>query len=549
VEDILKSKSDLAKDDKKNEETRSSSSAFDRRDLMKFGAGAVITTLAGPRGIAQASEAGAAKAVPPSARPPAADVKTTDDWKNVWTGPGYKNDAGRISGNGPMDNTSRQLISYATSFPESKLTAPVLTGLTNVMIDAMTALIAGFESEPGRIGARIGRTIRSDYESTIMGYGVVTSPEVAAFTNSAMIRHCDYNDGGPPGGHDSDIIPGMLAIGESLHASGTQVLTAITMAYEVVNSLSKASEGKIHGFDSMFDGIATALGVGKLLGLDEDRLANALSIAIVPHIPLNSAHIGSLSHWKGVHSAISVRDGIYAALLAREGMTGPSQPFEARGGLWGSVTGPLEELQLPISSDGRLIVEYHYYKHYPAERNAQPMLLETIPAIRQWTRIEDIESIEIDMGFTMWQEIADPPKWDPRNRETADHSLPYIVAAALTDGELYLNAFELKRILEDQSLRQLMQKITCRANPEYGRNRSRTTVRKKTGEELVKDVFQDRQTTSEEIVAKFKRVCAYKSVSEEQRDRVLATWSSLQNAKDIAEPIREMAKFGKPALL
>src|ERR1019366_6906291 len=177
--------------------------------------------------------------------------------------------------------------------------------------------------------------------------------------------------------------------------------------------------------------------------------------------------VGALSHWKGCHSAMSVRNGVYAALLAREGMTGPAQPFEGRSGMWDKLTGPFKELRLPYSPDGQLAVENFRLKRYPAEGNAQALLQQAIPAIRGFAKVDDIASINIEMAFGAWQEIADPPKWDPRNRETADHSMPYMVAVALTDGEVYLSSFTPKRYLEDASLRQLMQKITCQANPEF----------------------------------------------------------------------------------
>jgi 2-methylcitrate dehydratase len=144
------------------------------------------------------------------------------------------------------------------------------------------------------------------------------------------------------------------------------------------------------------------------------------------------------------------------------------------------------------------------------------------------------------------QEICDPPKWDPQNRETADHSMPYLVAVGLTDGEVYLNAFTPERYRDDQSLRDLMNKITCIGSPDFGLDRSRFTVLKKTGERLVKDVYKDKEVSYDEVTAKFDRVCAYKSVSTDQRDRARATWASLQDVHDIAEPMRDMANFGKP---
>jgi len=528
------------KDDvEKDEGAEDSGFALDRRDLMKLGAGAIMTALGGPAATAQDPAKGKAKGegqrnsgpVLPSAK----------------TSAGYKNDAGRISGNGPMDNTSRQIVSYVSSFSESNLTAPVLAGLRTYLVDSMAALIAGFETDSGRIGARIGRMTHSELKSTVLGYGVITAPNIAALANSTMIRHKDFNDMGP-GSHSSVIVPGILAIGEALHSTGPQVLAAVAMGVELLNGLAQA-ERKIEGqgvhWDTKYHGVVTALAVGKLMGLDEDRLANALSIGLVPHMPLFVSHVGALSHFKNMHAAIQIHDGVFAALLAREGMTGPAQPFEERGGLWDTVTGPFQELRLPVNPK-QLTVENMSLKRFPSDGDHQAILTEAIPAIREWAKVEDIASIDFEIPFGHWQENADPPKWDPRNSETADHSLPYVMAVALTDGEVYLSDYTPKRYLEDAAIRQLMQKITSRGNLEFDFHRSRVTVRKKSGEVLVKDVFQYKPMTYDEVIAKFKRVCAYMSVSDTQRDRALATWSNLQQVHDIAEPMRDLANFGKP---
>ncbi len=277
--------------------------------------------------------------------PPADGGNPDYDWKKVTAGPGYKNEANRLSGNGPMDNTTRQLIDYVKGFSPADMTPALLPGINTTVIDCMAAIVTGFESEPMRVGARYGRTMtQSDMKSTIMGYGIVTSPEAATLATSMGMRDADWV-------HSCDIVPGILAVGEALHKSGTDVLTAIALGMEVVQALDRAEDSKApHGhFDNKYDGPATALAVGKLMGLDDDRLANALSIAIVPHMPLSVSHTGALSHFKSCHSPWQVRAGISAAVMASHGLTGPAQPFEERGGLWDSVTGPYKELKLPLN--------------------------------------------------------------------------------------------------------------------------------------------------------------------------------------------------------
>jgi len=367
-----------------------------------------------------------------------------------------------------------------------------------------------------------------------------------------MVRETDFNDGDPEGGgHNSVIIPGILAIGEAFHSTGTDVLVAIALGYELLASLQRAARtsGSSGGWDGPYEGMATALACGKLMGLNEDRLANALSIPLVPHMPLAVTHVGALSMWKSCHSAIGVRNGVYAALLAREGMTGPAAPFEERAGLWDKVTGPFRDLRLPNNPSGKMAIENFRMKRYAAEGNTQALLQQAIPPIREFVKAGDIASIHVDMDFGAWQEIADPPKWDPRNRETADHSMPYILAVALTDGEVYLNSFTPKRFLEDTAIKSLMAKITCQATPEFDhakQGRTRFTVRTNSGKQMVKEVYEENPVAPEEVVAKFNRVCAYVSAPDDRRDRARTMWSDLRKVHDIAEPMRDLAHFGRP---
>lgn len=462
---------------------------------------------------------------------------------------GWKNEANRISGNGPMDETTRQIVSYVSSFSESILTPAVLAAGNHVMLDCMSALFAGFESEPARISARLSRTIQSDLKCTVLGYGITTSPEMAAFANGSMIRHTDFNDNGPSG-HTSDIISGILAVGEALHSTGTQVLAAVTLGYELVGAFRMAGEG--FGWDSLFEGPSTALAIGKLMGLNEDKLANAFSLSLVPHFPSSVSHIGALSHWKGCHAPEAIKCAVWAALLAREGMTGPAQPFEARNGVF-DHDGPLRRgLRLPFPGPGgRTFIERMGFKRFPCAGEAQSTL-EVVPQIRAWTNWDDIESIYVEESFGAVLESGDPPKWDPRNRETADHSQPYLLARALIDGEVYLDSFTHEKIM-DPVARRLMEKITLAPTPEFTEGgQVRLTVRRNK-EPFVRQFMgihapDEDQTplTHEEIIAKFNRVCAFRSIPNEQRDRAREQWSNLHAIQDIAEPMRTLAKFGRP---
>jgi 2-methylcitrate dehydratase len=498
-----------------------------RRDLMKLGAGVVMTALGSS--LARAQQASGERTAPGPA---------------IFTQTGWKNDAHRAFGNGPIDDTTRKVVDYVRSFSESNLKGSLLESLNLTMVDSIASLIAGFESEPARICARMARSIRSDFQCTVLGYGITTSAEMAAFANGCMLRHADYNDLGP-GGHVSDIISGILAIAEAVHATGSQTLAAVALGYELDGGLSAMGGGGT--WDGWPEGAATAMAAGKLLGLNDDQLANALSLTVVPHMPTAVTHVGALSHWKGCHSSEAVRCAVFSTLLAREGMTGPSQPFEGRMGLWDHLGQPRELRLRTAGPNGKFIIERMSQKRFPSEGSTQSVL-ELTPAIREWTKAQDIASIHVELPFSGWQETADPPKWDPQNRETADHSMPCVIALALIDGDIYLNSFEPNRY-QDPAVRALMDKITVSAASEFTyQGEARLTVRTKSGGRLVKETHARLLTpmTPAEIKKKFDRVCEYMSIRNTQRDRAYAAWSNLLAVKDIAEPMRELANFGRP---
>src|ERR1700722_7203284 len=233
----------------KESQTAPSASGPDRRDLMKVGLAAAVAALSADTSAAQR-----------------AGGERPQSGMRVVTQTGWKNNGGRASGNGPIDETTRKIVQYVTSFSESNLNDSLLESLNLTMVDSMASLIAGFESEPARICARMARTMRSDLKCTMLGYGITTSPEMAAFGNGCMLRHADYNDLGP-GGHVSDIISGILAIGEAVHSTGTQMLVAIALGYELTGALSAMGFGS--GWDSWPEGPATAMAAGKLLRMNE----------------------------------------------------------------------------------------------------------------------------------------------------------------------------------------------------------------------------------------------------------------------------------------
>jgi 2-methylcitrate dehydratase len=520
-----------------------------RRDLLRMGAGLVATIVGTSKARAQAGARQSGTAAPePVAWPPP-----------VRTRKGYSHDPSRAGANGPMDDTTRKIVSFVHRFSGVDLGGPVVGVLNTLMLDSVACIVAGFEKEPVRICARLAQLSPASpsLKCTVFGYGIATTPELGSFANSAMVRAMDFNDtGGARGttqaGHPSDVIPAALAVGEALHSTGREVMAAIAIAYEL-RAVSSGGESAV-----------AAMVAGKLMKLNEDQLANALSLALVPHVALNKG-VGAMSMWKGVRSAEAVKCGVWGAMLARAGMTGPPQPFEGRGSLW-SQNGKGREFTLPDDPSGQLAVIRTGYKRYPAEASSQA-ILDYVPEMRAWTTVEEIESIHHELPFGVWEEIADAPKWDSRNRETADHSMPFILARALLDGDIYLDSFTDEKV-KDPRVRALVDRISVSPVQGWSGNAPcRTTIRKRSGEARTWNAQNGRRNapsgellslddkgqpspshrlTFQEVERKFQRACDFHQVAATQRDRARAVWSDLFAVSDVAQAVQTLATFGRP---
>ena len=267
------------------------------------------------------------------------------------------------------------------------------------------------------------------------------------------------------------------------------------------------------------------MAIGKLMKLNEDQLGNALSLSFVNNISLGVDHWeGPNSMAKSNHDAALLRSAIFAVLSARAGITGPAQPFEGGKGLWDVITGPFKmrlparvggDPMMPLKpGDDRYVIQTVVYKRLPG--NGGAAISQTIPDFRAFAKPEDIESVHIEMAG--WGDGADPGKWDPLNEETADHSLAYCYARLLLDGEIFLDSYTLEKMTEPR-VREMMAKITISEVPEL--KVDRVTLRTKQGKEMTQEsgMYYDEPMTTADVDKKFDRICAYKNVSNAQRDR------------------------------
>jgi 2-methylcitrate dehydratase len=361
-----------------------------------------------------------------------------------------------------MDRTTELLSTYACRLTYQDLPPEVIHQVKRTLIDTLGCALGGFSAEPSTIARRLASRITSSTPSRILGTKADSAPDMAGFANGVMVRYLDCNDSyfSPGGGHPSDMIPAILAMADPLGCDGQTVITAIVLAYEVFCRLSdEVVTGDLGWDQGMFSVIGAACGAGKVMGLDREAMSQALSLAIVPNLPLGVTRVGELSMWKGCAAACATRAGIFAAQLAQEGMTGPAEPFEGPRGLWEQSVGQQVALKPFGGGDEPFRITETSFKFFPSQIHTQGPIALALELHAQ-VPTEEIATIRVRTYRSAVRSAAtDPQKWAPQTRETADHSIPYLVATAFQDGAVTPASFTTDRI-QSPALRRLIAKMT-----------------------------------------------------------------------------------------
>ena len=357
-----------------------------------------------------------------------------------------------------MDRITHKLAEYSSISKFDDLTDESVHAATQRLLDSLGCAIGAYNCEPAQIGRRLAvGQVPGNYSGYVLCFGERLPAEAATFINSAMIRNFDFNDR-YPGGHPSDCLGALLALAGAMNVDGKRFLTSMSVVYEIFARLSDATRLSRSGWDQGYAiGIATAAGVCNLLKLSIEATANAVGIAAASNLPLRITRSGELTPWKNVATAYAARNGLFAALLAAEGMAGPGNSFDGRNGLWEKVTGPFELAPFP-NEGGAYLTPRVQLKYWPIETNGQAAVWAALE-LRSKVKPSDLKEIDVFTSKFTWFEIgSEPEKWDPRTRETADHSLPYIFARALVDGPIRVASFN-DEAVRDALLRPLMTKI------------------------------------------------------------------------------------------
>ncbi len=440
-----------------------------------------------------------------------------------------------------MDRTTEMLSSFACGLNYDDLTPQTVHQVKRVLVDTVACAMGGYLSEPAKIATQLARTVTSTLPSRIMGTKDCSSPDMAGFANSVMVRYLDYNDISV-GGHPSDSIPGALAMADYLGSDGRSVITSIVVNYEVGRRVGDYVQHALGWDHGILRSLGAACAAGKIMGLDQEHMSHAISLAVVPNLALGQTRVGELSMWKGCAGPIGTRAGIFAAQLAQQGMTGPFEPFDGSEGLWAKM------LDNPVRLEGGWGEPYSIndtrLKFFPSQGGTQGPTGLAVELHSQISTSAEIEAIRIYLpSGLLLRAVSEPEKWHPKTRETADHSIPYLVAVALQDGAVTPDSFSPQRI-QDPVLGALIDRMNVEADAEYTRRypdeiNCRIEVTTTSGKQLAAHATYPKghprnPMTDAEIDAKFRSLSA-ELLAPRQYDRALSLLWSLEDQPNLGE--------------
>jgi 2-methylcitrate dehydratase len=449
-----------------------------------------------------------------------------------------------------MKSITHQMAQFARGLQYKDIPADAVREAKRFLLDSVGCALAAVPKEDMQAAHRHVVGLGGTPEATVIGSGHRTNVVNAALMNALLVRALDYNDiyWEQDPSHPSDIIPAALAAGEVTHRDGREVLVGILIAYELeMRWCLAATPGvrEVGWHHATLTQFVSPFVAARMLGLNEDQTVAAAGISGSSHFTLGGVVAGHLTNMKNTADPMATEAGVRAALLAREGYTGPVEVIEGKEGLYEVLNNVAWSTDALLDGLGKeFLITQCGYKAFPTEAlTHQPITAVLNICHAHDVTAEDVAEVHVRTTTRGADILSDPSKYQPTTKETADHSLPYCIAAAIADGNVLPSSFEEKK-LRDPRIWALLPKIKVVADPEIDglfpavkRAIVRITTTGGASYEEQVDHAKGRPQnpmSDDEIVAKFSANAA-EVLTPEGQDRVIeATWA-LEDLADIGD--------------
>lgn len=414
-----------------------------------------------------------------------------------------------------------RLARFASSAKYDRLSANAVSALKIRVLDALGCALGALGSEPMALLREHLVDLGGTPKTTCVGGGR-TAPDRAALYNGALVRYLDFNDAYLARKeicHPSDNLAAVLAAGEYAGADGRDLLAALAVAYQVQGRLAEIAPVRPKGFDhTTLLAYSAAAGAARALGLDEHRTAHAIAISGTSNVGLRVARTGRLSNWKGMAAPWTASAALECTLLAMRGITGPLEVFEGNKRFEDAIAGRFD---VEWQHEDLEMVKRSVLKRYDAAILAQSAIEGILELLAgEDVGPDDVAHIDVEVfqgAFNGLGSGDEGIRTAPGNKEDADHSLPYMIAAAFLDGTMGPEQYRPERIRCDD-VQRLMRRVVIfyqdrfdRFFPDQMPCRVRVYLRDGRTLEIEKqdyEGFHSRPMAWETVVAKFSELAA-----------------------------------------
>ncbi|HDL01655.1 MAG TPA: MmgE/PrpD family protein [candidate division Zixibacteria bacterium] len=372
-----------------------------------------------------------------------------------------------------MENTlSKQMAKFAIGLKYSDLPENVVHEVKRFLYDSVGCAFGGYHTKDLNILRDIYKDMAGKGEATLIGFGDKIPAVNATLVNSLMVRALDFNDiyWKEDPSHPSDIIPAALAVGEMVSSSMEEVIVAIVLAYEFemrmcLFATPGVRERKWH--HATLTQFVSPIVAGKLMGLTEDEMVNAIGISGCHNHTIGCPTAGKLTMMKNTVDPMAVQSGVFAALMAQKGYTGTEAVIEGKEGFkdcfgegWDD-----EALVGNLGKDFKIIE--CSMKAFPTEALTHTHISAALTVMQKNNlTYKDVAEVSVTTIARACDILFDPHKYRPESRETADHSLPYCIASAIVDGKITTNSFSEEK-MKGPAIWETIDKIKGVASEEF----------------------------------------------------------------------------------
>ncbi len=367
---------------------------------------------------------------------------------------------------------SQTMAKFAVGLTYDQLPTDVINEVKRYLFDSVGCAYGGYHTTDVNILRDIYKDMAGKEEATVIGFGDRIPAVNATLVNSLMVRALDFNDiyWKEDPSHPSDLIPAALAVGEMVDASMKEVIVAIVLAYEFEQRLCEFAkpgvrERKWH--HATLTQFVSPVVAGRLLGLSAEQITHAIGINGSHNHTIGCPTAGKLTMMKNTVDPMAVQTGVFAALMAQKGYSGTTAVFEGKEGFM-DCFGPDWDVEIMTGGLGESYrILQCGMKAFPTEALTHTHLSCLLKVLTENDIAHDqIEEVTVTTIARACDILFDPHKYRPESRETADHSLPYCLAAAIVDHQITTQSFSEEK-LKDERIWSVIDKIKGEASEEF----------------------------------------------------------------------------------